>query len=106
MEKGNEALENLDKILEFQIKDLTNALYRGNANFLVAQGCMHVIEFLGGIRNGELRKRGKVESRFKEGIRLLGGEYVEFNEDTIRWTPSLGQNRGCIKSGSRYSQGT
>ena len=40
---------------------------------MVAQGCMNTIEFLGGIRNGELGMESrKVKSRFIEGVYLLG----------------------------------
>ena len=60
---------NLNHILDFQINDLKRCVQL--ANFLVAVGCMNTIEFLGGIRNGELGMLGKVESRFKEGVRLL-----------------------------------
>jgi len=62
-------LTNLNHILDFQINDLKCCVQR--ANFLVAVGCMNTIEFLGGIRNGELGMPGRVESRFKEGVRLL-----------------------------------
>ena len=75
--------EQLDHILDFQINDLKRSLEVAKANFLVSIGCMHTIEFLGGVRNGELGKKGKVESRFKEGVRLLGGEYTEFGEDNM-----------------------
>ena len=62
----------LNHILDFQINDLKRSLQLAKANFLVAQGCMNTIEFLGGIRNGELGMKRKVESRFREGISLLG----------------------------------
>jgi len=66
----------LDHIIgEFQIKDLVRALWNAEANFLVAIGCMNVIEFLGGIDNELLGRPGKVCERFKNGVRLLGGEY-------------------------------
>jgi hypothetical protein len=58
-------------ILNFQLDDLKRGL-DGKANFLVATGCMNTIEFLGGLCNGELGLNGRAESRFKEGIRLLG----------------------------------
>lgn len=71
------------------------------ANFLVAVGCMNTIEFLGGVRNDELgmsnaEKRAKdkkakskvgeegvVESHFKAGVSLLGGEYITFGEGNM-----------------------
>ena len=65
-------LEYLKHILDFQINDLRRGLELAKANFLVALGCMNTIEFLGGLRNGELGIKGKSESRFKEGVRLLG----------------------------------
>jgi len=65
--------ENLNHILDFQINDLRHGLELAKANFLVVVGCMNTIEFLGGLRNGELGMKGKSESRFKEGVRLLGG---------------------------------
>lgn len=83
MVSDSNVLERLQHILDFQMNDITNALHKVNANFLVAQGCMHNIEFLGGVRNGELGIRGKVESRFKEGVRLLGGEYTEFGVENM-----------------------
>jgi hypothetical protein len=64
--------EYLNRVLAFQMNDLKRGLELAKANFLVAVGCMNTIEFLGGLRNGELGLRGKVESRFKEGVRLLG----------------------------------
>jgi hypothetical protein len=62
----------LKYIFELQINDLKSC--EKLASFLVAVGCMNVIEFLGGIRSGELGKQGKVECRFKEGVRLLGSD--------------------------------
>jgi len=62
----------LQHILDFQMNDLRRSLELAKANFLVAVGCMNTIEFLGGLRNGELGLEHKVESRFKEGVRLLG----------------------------------
>jgi len=62
----------LQHILEFQMNDLKRSLELAKANCLVAVGCMNTIEFLGGLRNGELGMKGKAESRFKEGVRLLG----------------------------------
>jgi len=62
----------LQHILDFQMNDLRRSLKLAKANFLVATGCMNTIEFLGGLRNGELGLEHKVESRFKEGVRLLG----------------------------------
>ncbi len=67
--------ENLNHILDFQINDLRRSLELAKANFLVAVGCMNTIEFLGGLRNGELGMKGKSEFRFKEGVRLLGENY-------------------------------
>ena len=64
--------ENLNHVLDFQINDLNRC--SNLAPFLVAVGCMNTIEFLGGIRNGELGRQGKVESRFREGVRLLSGK--------------------------------
>lgn len=64
--------ENLNHILNFQVNDLRRSLELAKANFLVAVGCMNTIEFLGGLRNGELGMKGKSESCFKEGARLLG----------------------------------
>ena len=62
----------LQHILDFQINDLRRSLELAKTNFLVAVGCMNTIEFLGGLRNGELGMKGKSKSRFKEGVRLLG----------------------------------
>jgi hypothetical protein len=62
----------LDRVVGFQINDLQLGMEIAKANFLVAVGCMNTIEFLGGLRNGELGMKGKSESRFKEGVRLLG----------------------------------
>ncbi len=62
----------LQHILDLQINDLRRSLELAKANFLVAVGCMNTIEFLGGLRNGELGMKGKSKSRFKEGVRLLG----------------------------------
>lgn len=64
--------EYLNRVLGFQINDLRRSLELAKANFLVAVGCMNTIEFLGGLRNGELGMKGKSESRFKEGVCLLG----------------------------------
>ena len=67
----------LDHIIgEFQIRDLVRASWDAKANFLVAVGCMNTIEFLGGIDNGLLGKRNKVWERFRDGVRLLQGEYI------------------------------
>lgn len=63
-------------INEFQLSDLKKASVRAEANFLVAIGCMHTIEFLGGIDTELLGKAGNVEKRFKAGVRLLSGEYI------------------------------
>jgi hypothetical protein len=46
------------------------------ANMSAATLCMNLIEFLGGINNGELGKERKVQSRFRSGIQLLGNQYV------------------------------
>ena len=63
-------------IMEFQLNDLRKASIDAKANFLVAVGCMNAIEFLGGIDNELLGKKNKVRERFRDGIRLLQGEYV------------------------------
>lgn len=77
--------EYLNHVVGFQINDLRRSLELAKANFLVAVGCMNTIEFLGGLRNGELGMKGKSESRFKEGVRLLGENIgvrlVQFNTD-------------------------
>ena len=90
--------ENLKHILDFQINDLRHCLELAKANFLVAVGCMNTIEFLGGLRNGELGMKGKSESRFKEGVRLLGENYgVRFlfpkmvpSDEDVMWTLRCG----------------
>ena len=67
----------LDHIIgEFQIRDLVRAAWDAKANFLVAVGCMNTIEFLGGIDNELLGETGKVWDRFRDGVRLLQGEYI------------------------------
>jgi len=60
--------------MTFQLNDLQNASILAKANFLVAVGSMNTIEFLGGVRNGLLGRRGSknVSLRFAEGVRLLG----------------------------------
>jgi len=64
-------------IMEFQLNDLQKAAIKAKANFLVAIGCMNTIEFLGGIETELLgKKEGKAGDRFKAGIQLLSGEYV------------------------------
>lgn len=77
--------EYLNRVVGFQINDLRRSLELAKANFLVAIGCMNTIEFLGGLRNGELGMKGKSESRFKEGVRLLGDNIgvrlVQFTTD-------------------------
>jgi len=83
MGDDGDVLEQLDHILEFQLGDLVEVSSQQLANFLVAVGCMNTIEFLGGVRNGELGENHKVDSRFKEGVRLLGGEYTTFGEDNM-----------------------
>lgn len=88
----------LNRVLAFQINDLRRGLELAKANFLVAVGCMNTIEFLGGLRNGELGMRGKSESRFKEGVRLLGTDYgVQFvypkispADEDVMWTLRCG----------------
>jgi len=65
-----------DVIMKSQLNDLRKASMDAEANFLVAIGCMHTIEFLGGIDTALLGKKGNVERRFKAGIRLLSGEYI------------------------------
>ncbi len=68
-----EFFDRLNHILNLQINDLKRSIEVAGANFLVAQGCMNTIEFLGGIRNGELGMESrKVKSRFIEGVYLLG----------------------------------
>lgn len=76
MANDRNTLEQLEKIREFQIEDLKKSLELGKANFLVAVGCMNTIEFLGGVDNGELGQPGMVECRFRAGVRLLNGEYM------------------------------
>ena len=68
--------DNLNHVLDFQINDLKRALIDAKANFLVAQGCMNTIEFLGGIQNGNLGRLepGYARARFEEGLSLLSGE--------------------------------
>jgi hypothetical protein len=63
-------------IMAFQLNDLRKASMNAEANFLVAIGCMHTIEFLGGVETELLGKKGNVENRFKAGIRLLSGKYI------------------------------
>ena len=82
----DKVLERLDHMMEFQLNDLRKASILATANFLVAVGCMNTIEFLGGVSNGLLGQFGKVESRFKEGVRLLGlinAEYASFGENRM-----------------------
>lgn len=84
--KKDKFLERLDHIVEFQLNDLRKASILATANFLVAIGGMNTIEFLGGVRNGELGKMGKVQSRFEEGVRLLklvNTEYATAGENRI-----------------------
>ena len=76
MTQANSVLQRLDHIVGFQLNDLRQASELAKANFLVAMGCMNTIEFLGGVRNGLLGKRGNVERRFKEGVRLLDQGYT------------------------------
>ena len=64
-------------IMEFQLNDLRKVSMDVGANFLVAIGCMNTVEFLGGIESELLgKKEGKAGDRFKAGVRLLSGEYV------------------------------
>ena len=72
----DDILEYLDHIMGSQLNDLKKAATRAQANFLVAMGCMNTIEFLGGISNELLGKKGKVCHRFRDGVRLLQGEYI------------------------------
>jgi len=62
----------LNKILDRQFADLYKSL-KAKADILCLVGCMHLIEFLGGIRNGKLGERDKPKCRFHDGINLLGG---------------------------------
>ncbi|MEK7396152.1 MAG: hypothetical protein AAB116_04350 [Candidatus Poribacteria bacterium] len=86
--------EYLNHVLAFQINDLKRSIEFAQANFLVAIGCMNTIEFLGGLRNGELGMRDKSKSRFKEGVLLLGTDYgVKFVipnmtsvDEDVMWT--------------------
>lgn len=98
MKESDAVIEQLDHIMSFQLSDLRKGSILATANFLVAVGCMNTIEFLGGVRNGELGQCGKVEPRFTEGVRLLGGEYAVFGEGrmydlrnglTHQYAPSL-----------------
>jgi hypothetical protein len=82
----NNVLMYLDHILDFQLNDLRKASILATANFLVAIGCMNTIEFLGGIDDELLGKGGEVGTRFKDGVRLLQGEYIKpptCNEETM-----------------------
>ena len=63
-------------IMAFQLNDLRKASMDAKANFLVAIGCMHTIEFLGGVDTELLGKEGHVRDRFEAGTRLLSGEYI------------------------------
>lgn len=84
--KKDKFFERLNHIMEFQLNDLRKASILATANFLVAVGGMNTIEFLGGVRNGELGERGKVESRFKERVRLLklvNTEYATAGENCM-----------------------
>ena len=83
MAAERELLDQLAHIMKFQLNDLRKASILATANFLVAVGSMNTIEFLGGVRNGKLGQKGQVGCRFKEGVRLLGGEYLEFGEDRM-----------------------
>ena len=44
-------IDNLQHIVNFQMNDLVRSLELAKAKFLVAVGCMNIIEFLGGLRN-------------------------------------------------------
>jgi len=80
---SDKVIRKLEHILGFQLNDLRKASILATANFLVAIGCMNTIEFLGGVRKGLLGLKGKVEERFKEGVRLLievSEEYRTFGE--------------------------
>jgi len=70
MSTDQDFFDNFNKIMDYQIDDLNHC--SKIAPFLVAMGCMNTIEFMGGIRNGQLGETNRcVESRFKEGVRLL-----------------------------------
>ena len=69
-------IEELDRLVNRQITELWSMICDIKANMSVAALCMNLIEFLGGISNGELGKEGKVKSRFHEGVKLLGNKYT------------------------------
>jgi hypothetical protein len=81
MEIEHDFFSRLDRTLDFQINDLKIAFEAVKVPFLIANGCMNVIEFLGGLRNGKLGEPGNAECRFKEGVKLLGSDFGLFRYD-------------------------
>jgi len=82
MMDDNSFFAKLDHILQLQLGDLKRS-HSARAHFLVILGCMHAVEFLGGVRIGKLGLPRNVKSRFVEGVRLLGGTYEDFGEERM-----------------------
>lgn len=78
MYTDEEFFEVLNKLIDLQLADIEKSL-SAEADVLCLVGCMNLIEFLGGIRNGKLGKKGAAENRFKEGVRLLGDRWTNEN---------------------------
>lgn len=76
-------IKRIDEIITDQLGQISAAIIEAKVSILAAVACMNLIEFLGGLYSGELCIKGKVESRFKHGVRLLGAEYMDFGEDRM-----------------------
>lgn len=76
-------------IFGFMRSDIEAAI-RGNANYLAALGLASYTEVLGGLRTGELGKRGRGVANFKAFLPYLGREYEDLEKrgidvyDTVR----------------------
>lgn len=99
----SELLEQLHRIRDCQMGDLRRALFDAQANFLVAGGCMNIIEFLGGLQNGELGDPdGRTRNRFLAGVKFLAGEYAAFGGQHL-YGVRCGLNHQYLYEDPRYS---
>jgi hypothetical protein len=67
-------LKYLNIILDQQIDDIWKAC-DAHADMLCLVGCMNMIEFIGGVLNGELGLKNKAKSRFQAGFDIFSDNW-------------------------------
>lgn len=70
MYKDEVFFDKLNKLIDTQLSDIEKCI-KAQADILPITGCMNLIEFLGGISNGLLGKKGCSKRRFADGVAII-----------------------------------